>query len=431
MFYYGYWKPANVTVVVASIVLNWLLGRGMRTRPWLFWLGMALDLGSLGWFKYTDFVLGTVNAVFGTGLPMMNVVLPIGISFFTFQQIAYLADIRRGVHDPGAEGFLDYCCFVCFFPQLVAGPIVHHHEMMPQFADAGNRRLNWDNVYAGLVMLAIGLAKKVLIADRLSPVVRYAFDLSPSLSFVDAAFATLCYTLQLYFDFSGYSDMAVGCALFFNIRLPRNFLSPYKAASIRDFWRRWHVTLSRWLRDYLYIPLGGSRGGMGRTCLNLFLTFVLGGLWHGAAWTFVVWGVMHGAALCVHRLWSSAGRRLPFLVGWAATFCFVNAAWIVFRAQDLATIRKFAEGFMGRSGFWLTHALREGIAGQGDLVSNRALSLLVAASLAVTFACPDSSSLMERKPSLRMAVLAAVLLALSTMLVAMPNVRQEFIYFQF
>lgn len=293
-FYYAYWRVENILLIFASIGFNYMLGNMLSSatkyRKLLFVAGIGCNLLALFYFKYTMFALETVNALSTAQLSVPQIILPIGISFFTFQQIAYLSDIYTGKHDPTGEGLLNYSLFVCFFPQLVAGPIVHHKEMMPQFASAQARIVNWENIYKGLILFSIGLAKKVLIADTLSPLVGYAFDQAGSLTFSEALYASLCYTLQLYFDFSGYCDMAIGCGLMLNIQLPWNFDSPYKATNIQEFWRRWHITLSRWLRDYLYIPLGGNRKGDIRTLGNLFLTFLLGGLWHGAAWTFVIWG---------------------------------------------------------------------------------------------------------------------------------------------
>jgi len=243
----------------------------------------------------------------GAKLNLIHIALPLAISFFTFQQIAYLVDSYRG--GVKTYGFLNYSIFVTFFPQLIAGPIVQRKEMMGQFERTENRHVNWENIYAGLVIFSMGLFKKVFVADTFAVWATAGFDQAASLNFAEAWITSLSFTLQIYFDFSGYTDMAMGSARFFNIRLPENFNSPYKAINIQDFWRRWHMTLSRWLRDYLFIPLGGSRCGEMKIFRNLMITFILGGLWHGAGWTFVIWGAMHGTAGVVHRVWRRSGFK--------------------------------------------------------------------------------------------------------------------------
>ena len=254
------------------------------------------------------------------------------ISFFTFQQIAYLVDSYR--QETKEYDFLNYALFVTFFPQLIAGPIVHHKEMMPQFAKTRNKVKNYRNIATGLFVFSIGLFKKVVIADTFAVWATQGFDVATTLNLFEAWATSLSYTLQLYFDFSGYTDMAIGLALLFNIRLPVNFNSPYKATNIQDFWRRWHITLSRFLRDYVYIPLGGNKKGSFRTYNNLMATFVIGGLWHGAGWTFVFWGLLHGLALTVQKLWSKLGLKLWTWLAWLITFNFVNIAWVFFRAKE-------------------------------------------------------------------------------------------------
>ena len=270
--------------------------------------------------------------------------LPLAISFFTFQQIAYLIDSYRG--ETAEYDFLSYALFVTFFPQLIAGPIVHHREMMPQFASRWALVARHGNILRGLFIFGIGLFKKVAIADTFAIWAIEGFDGGRQLDFFAAWATSLSYTFQLYFDFSGYCDMAMGAALLFNIRLPLNFSSPYKALDIQDFWRRWHMTLSRFLRDYLYIPLGGSRRSEGKTYFNLMATFVLGGLWHGASWMFVIWGALHGAALVAQRLWRSFGHPLPKAVAWLVTFLFVTVAWVFFRAKTMDDALRVLRGMV-------------------------------------------------------------------------------------
>jgi D-alanyl-lipoteichoic acid acyltransferase DltB (MBOAT superfamily) len=280
--------------------------------------GVVFNLGLLGFFKYCDFFIQNIIFLFGANLSLWRLTLPLAISFFTFQQIAYLVDSYAG--KVKERRFLSYVTFVSFFPQLIAGPIVHHKEMMPQFSRLKNKVINYNNISAGLLVFAIGLFKKVVLADNFSVWVNEGFDVAQSLTLVKAWMTILAYAFQIYFDFSGYSDMAIGAGLLFNIKLPINFYSPYKATDIQDFWKRWHVTLSRFLKDYLYIPLGGNRNGSWITYRNLIITFLLGGLWHGASWMFVIWGALHGLAIVIHRIWKSFGIQLNAVLSRVITF---------------------------------------------------------------------------------------------------------------
>ena len=298
----------------------------------LLTFGIVANLLLLGYFKYADFFITNVNLASGTNFDFLHVALPLAISFFTFQQIAYLVDSYRG--ETKEYDFLNYSLFVTFFPQLIAGPIVHHKEIMPQFAHTSNFVKKYKNIALGLFIFSIGLFKKVVIADTFATWATNGFDKAETLNLIEAWATSLSYTFQLYFDFSGYADMAIGAALLFNIRLPINFNSPYKATDIQDFWRRWHITLSRFLKDYIYIPLGGNRISSFRTYSNLMATFILGGLWHGAGWTFIFWGFLHGFALVIHRVWQSLGLRLYTWLAWFITFNFINISWVFFRAKE-------------------------------------------------------------------------------------------------
>lgn len=318
------------------------------SRKQLIIIGISGNLGLLGYFKYSDFFISNINFVLGTKIPLLHLALPLAISFFTFQQIAYLVDSYRG--ETKEYDFLNYGVFVTFFPQLIAGPIVHHKEMMPQFTNPKNTIINYKNIALGLFIFTMGLFKKVVVADTFAIWASTGFDKAEFLTFFEAWAASLSYTFQLYFDFSGYTDMAIGAALLFNIKLPINFNSPYKALNIQDFWRRWHMTLSRFLRNYVYIPLGGNRNGNFKTYNNIMATFILGGLWHGAGWTFVFWGFLHGMALVVHRLWNQMGLKLNTFLGWFVTFNFVNIAWVFFRAEEWKDAVKVLKGMTGLSG---------------------------------------------------------------------------------
>jgi D-alanyl-lipoteichoic acid acyltransferase DltB (MBOAT superfamily) len=339
-FFYGYWNVMYVPLLVGSILVNFGVARQLAAsdrqknygRTWLVF-GVIFNIGLLCYFKYMDFLIESINYVSGSSISVMHIVLPLAISFFTFQQIAYLVDSRRGV--VSSSHFWDYLVFVTFFPQLIAGPIVHHVEMMPQFMDAMKKRIDWNNMSMGVYLFSLGLFKKVMIADRLSVWVNAGYSDIGGLNLISSWAVTLAYTFQIYFDFSGYMDMAHGCARMFNITLPNNFDSPYKSLGIQDFWRRWHITLGRFLRDYLYIPLGGGRGSSVKTIRNVLITFFLGGIWHGAGWTFVIWGSLHGIGLVVQRLWRTVGVSIPKYLSWFMTFLFVHFAWVFFRAVEV------------------------------------------------------------------------------------------------
>lgn len=359
LFFYGYWSITYLLLIIGSVIVNFGIGSFLHgkqkplrisnkiSRKQLLVTGIFLNIGFLGYFKYYDFFIGNINILIGTDLTVLNLALPLAISFFTFQQIAYLVDSYRS--ETHEYNFLNYSLFVTFFPQLIAGPIVHHKEMMPQFFSHRNTFIHWENISKGMFIFSIGLFKKVVIADYFAQWANIGFSTGRALSLFDSWVTSLSYTFQLYYDFSGYTDMAIGAALLFNIRLPFNFNSPYKATSIQDFWHRWHMTLSRWLRDYLYIPLGGNRSGRVRTYLNLFITFLIGGLWHGAGWTFIIWGAMHGTALIIHRIWNEAGLRMHALLGWLATFIFINFTWVFFRADSIDSALRIAKGMIGLS----------------------------------------------------------------------------------
>lgn len=338
LFFYSWWNIIYLPLILASILFNFVIGKYLahkqvsKHKQRFLWVGVTGNLLLLGYFKYTDFFLDNLNVLANTHIPLPHIILPLGISFFTFTQIAYLVDCYK---DKVKEyDFLRYALFVTYFPHLLAGPILHHSEMMPQFANVRNKVVNYKNIALGLFLFSIGLFKKVMIADTFAVWANAGFDKAHLLNLFEAWATSLSYTFQLYYDFSGYTDMAIGISLLFNIKLPINFNSPYKALDIQDFWRRWHMTLSRFLRDYIYIPLGGNRQGSARTYVNLLATFVLGGIWHGAGWTFVFWGTLHGVALMIHHAWKSFGFTMNKYLAWFITFNFVNIAWIFFRAKE-------------------------------------------------------------------------------------------------
>ena len=356
LFFYGWWEWKYVPLVLISIGVNygmsvWLDRKPAIAKPILI-ATLIFNLGLLGYFKYANFFVETFDALTGMELTFRKVLLPLAISFFTFQQVAYIVEVYKD--RKAAQSLTDYGLFVLFFPHLIAGPITHHKEMLPQFAVAGRGPLPWFYLTTGLTILILGLGKKVIFADTLAKIADPVFAaarLGDPLTAVTAWTGALAYTFQLYFDFSGYSDMAIGLALMFGIRMPVNFASPYKATSIIDFWRRWHISLSRFLRNYLYIPLGGNRQGPVRRHLNLMITMALGGLWHGAGWTFLAWGVLHGSYLVINHLFRQvAGKRgspARDLFGWALTFLGVVVAWVLFRAETFDSAALVLKGMVG------------------------------------------------------------------------------------
>jgi len=370
VLFYGYWSPRYTLLLLASIAANFFMGRGiLRLRDQgrsgegrlLLTAAVIFNLGLLAYYKYANLLVDTVTALAGAGLQWEHIALPIGISFFTFTQIAYLVDAHQGKARESSP--VHYLLFVSYFPHLIAGPILHHSEMMPQFGDRRTYRFDPTNFSIGAFFFFIGLFKKVVLADGVQPFVGPVFDVDPSyrLTFIEAWMGTLAYTVQLYFDFSGYSDMAIGLSKLFNIDLPLNFNSPYKAGNIIEFWRRWHMTLSRFLRDYLYIPLGGGRRGPLRRYANLMATMLLGGLWHGAGWNFALWGGLHGLYLACNHAWRGfrsgvLGHDLErhTLLGRAAgiafTFLAVAVAWVFFRAPSFPAALNILQGMAGLHG---------------------------------------------------------------------------------
>ncbi len=367
LVFYGWSDPVYVALLLVSIAINYYLGTrisrmresGHRSRGNRLLLGaIAANLGLLGYFKYGIFVVSNVQTLIGHAGPLPDIVLPLGISFFTFTQIAFLVDAHRGL--VREYNFTHYALFVTYFPHLIAGPILHHREMMPQFDRRATYMLSWDNVAIGLTMFIFGLFKKTVIADDMAGFASPAFDAAAAgtlLTLLEAWGAALAYTFQIYFDFSGYTDMALGASRMFGIVLPLNFFSPYKSRSIIEFWRRWHITLSRFLRDYVYIPLGGNRKTMLRRYENLLLTMLIGGLWHGAAWTFVFWGALHGIYLVINHGWRALRRRVNLAappgaraVATLTTFVAVVVAWVFFRASDFTTAVSIISGMLGQNG---------------------------------------------------------------------------------
>ena len=370
IFFYGYWSLNHLTIFISSIGFNYLISKKVVHKNKLFLiLGVVANLLLLGYFKYTNFMIDVANDNLNADWINLDVVLPIGISFFTFQQIAFLVDTYQ--KKAPAISFSRYFFFVSFFPQLIAGPIVHHSEIFEQF---GKCKKHTQNFAIGFSIFSMGLFKKVFIADTLALTATPVFDyaaIGGSPTFAEAWIGVLAYTFQIYFDFSAYSEMAIGLARLFGLRLPQNFASPYKARSITEFWHRWHITLSRFLRDYLYIPLGGNRKGYIKQKTNVFITMFLGGIWHGAGWTFMIWGALHGLFLIInHALSDIKTPKLPTLISWPLTFFLIVIAWVPFRAESLdATLAMWQSMFL-LNGFEITGTLP-------NIISGRVISLLM------------------------------------------------------
>jgi alginate O-acetyltransferase complex protein AlgI len=339
LFFYGYWNAIYVSLLCVSILTNYVIAqliewqRPVATSRFCLLAGIVFNLGLLGYFKYSNFFIDNTNVLFHNHFALKNLILPLGISFFTFTQIAFLVDVSRG--QAKKVNLLNYSLFVSYFPHLLAGPIIHHAQVMPQFDDKNNVNVNYKNIYAGILLFSIGLIKKVVIADTFAIFSNNGYGHIADLTTTTAWITSLAYTFQIYFDFSGYTDMAIGASKLLNIDLPINFNSPYKSLSIQEFWRRWHITLSNFLRDYIYIPLGGNRTSEVKIHRNLVTTFVLGGIWHGAGWNFVLWGLLHGVALTIQRLFGKLKVTLPKALCWFITFNYINITWVFFRAKSV------------------------------------------------------------------------------------------------
>ncbi len=427
--FYGWWDYRYCGLLLLAICVDYVAGGRIsatrdpaKKKRWLL-LSLCSDMGMLGFFKYYDLGAGTANALaqwIGAGngfIPLLHLILPVGISFYTFQSMSYSIDIYRGQARP-ARSFIDYACYVSLFPQLVAGPIVRYHEIDNQLRV---RTHSWAKAGAGIVLFVLGLSKKVLLADAVAPMADWGFS-QASIGFAGAWSSLVAYTLQIYFDFSGYSDMAVGLGLMLGFQFPQNFNSPYKSASITEFWRRWHISLSSWLRDYLYVPLGGNQKGRVRTYVNLFSTMLLGGLWHGANWTFALWGAYHGALLALERMNGKRGFawRLPRVVQVGLTFMLVMFGWLLFRSPTLDGVARMAKGLAGLNGWGSAFPLADA----GSL--NWILWLLC---LALVFAAKNTWEI-RWNPTWRLALGLAVLflICVATFLV---NTSSPFLYFQF
>lgn len=461
LFFYGWWNPGYVGLLLVSVIFNYTLGmwiakarvqQKILARKHLLVFAVSVNLLLLSYYKYANFFLTSIDYLVDTQWSFDNILLPLGISFFTFTQIAFLVDTYRG--EVKEYNFAHYGLFVTYFPHLIAGPVLHHKEMMPQFALRSTYTLHLENIAIGLSFFAIGLFKKVVLADGVSPYVTpvFAYHANEVVTFPVAWGGVLAYTFQLYFDFSGYSDMAIGLSYLIGVKLPLNFDSPYKAINIVDFWRRWHMTLSRFLRDYLYIPLGGNKKGKMRRYINLMVTMLLGGLWHGAGWTFVIWGGLHGVYLVINHGWSAfrkaLGQRMENPTWWGRvsgrfiTFVAVVVAWVFFRADNIDIAFALLKSMAGLNGMtlpdvWLTKWTTEG--------PWLEVYYWIAGLLAIAWFMPNSQMIMEngrvkkillqkKYPSLfniYSAIAAILVLIIFLAFINASKGASEFIYFNF
>ena len=414
--FYSWFNYSYFLILLGSILGNYFLASLLWKKPskLVFTIGLIANIGLLGYYKYCDFFIDNINHLLNLSMPFKHIVLPLGISFFTFQQISFLHAVYTGELKK-RYSFITYSIFVSFFPQLVAGPIVLPDEMMEQFDRPESLKLQAQNFSAGLFVFALGLGKKILLADYFASFADAGFA-SGALSLLDAWKTALSYTFQIYFDFSGYCDMAIGLALLFNIRLPENFRSPYLSTDIGDFWRRWHITLGRFLMTYIYFPLGGSKVSTFRTCCNLMITFLVSGLWHGASWLFVLWGAVHGAALVIQRVWSKVLHcKMPSLPAKLLTFLFVCVAWVLFRAENMKQAHNVYRGMF----------LPDKV---GHLPDIKFLLMFAGAAVILIFLPTASSRVDKFRPTILNLIIALALLVSSMFLFVKTS---PFIYFNF
>lgn len=447
LLFYVYLSPLYLPLLLLSIAVNFALGKAVTpgasprtplSRKAMAGIGIVFNVGLLGYFKYSDFFIQNFNSLFGKNLELLKILAPLGISYYTFLQVAFLVDSYRG--KVRENGLLPYALFVAFFPKIIQGPIALQSEIVPQLNDPGRARFDPGNFARGLLFFSLGLVKKLAIADNLAVWANQGYDHAAALTLFEAWFTMLAFCFQLYFDFSGYTDMAIGAGLMLNIRIPDNFNSPYKSLSMQDLWRRWHITLGRFLRDYVYIPLGGNRVGPIRTYANIMVTFLIGGFWHGAAWTFILWGAMNGLGLVVHRFWNRLGLRMGRFPAWLITFLYWNITVVMWRATSYRDAVKVYRGILGLDGVILPGSLKKlpllsktGVA-FGPWLANLGHKqehyiYLIAASAALCFFFKNSQELAEKlKPTVAWSLFVALLLGIG--IVHMTRVS-EFIYANF
>lgn len=448
-WFYGYNSMEYLIMLVLSILVNFMLVEAMSkvkvqmSRKVIFGAGLLWNLGVLFYFKYYDFFIENVNAALKTEFTLLELMLPLGISFYTFQQLSYVIDYYRG--DCEKYSLLEYAMYVSFFPQLIAGPIVYHDELIPQLRKEENRRLNYENLSKGIYAFALGFAKKVLIADTFSRIVNIGYGRVADLNTISAILVMVSYSLQIYFDFSGYCDMAYGIGYCFNVELPINFNSPYKAVSIIDFWKRWHMTLTRFFTKYVYIPLGGSRKGVIRTYVNVLITFLVSGLWHGANWTFIFWGALNGIGNAIERLnfVDKILSKIPRCIRVVCTFILTSFAWSIFRSEDMdQAFHVWYRVFHGGAGdiiSKITNMFNDQLEvrilerlGLGDVIANYPSLVLLLFVLIVLLACFLMRNTQEKVKTMKYSygnIITVVVLTVWSIM-SLSEVS-EFLYFNF
>ncbi len=443
LWFYGYNNINYLWILIFSVLANygfylWINKTQNKAKKAVMILGVSLNVIVLLYFKYMDFFIGNINGIFKTEIDFLRIALPLGISFFTFQQISFIVDAYKG--EIPKYNFLSYACFVTYFPQLIAGPIVTHDELVPQFMDESRKKFNSANFAKGIYIFVLGLAKKVLVADTFGRVVSYGYDTYEYLNSPTAIVVILAYTIQIYFDFSGYCDMAIGIGQMMNLELPQNFNSPYKAFTITEFWDRWHMTLTRFFTKYVYIPLGGSRKGAVRTYVNVMIIFLISGFWHGASWTFVLWGAMHGIFNVITRIFKKFFDKLHPVFNWLLTFTFINVTWVFFRAdtfhQALTILKKAVSfDFSGFDPSFITQIESSELVELTDILSLREIypPIIFAGWFIVAFVLMlGSKNAYEKmktfKPTVIMFVLTLFLLVWSVF--SLEGIS-EFLYFNF
>lgn len=426
LFFYSWWNVVYLPLILTSILFNYAVTSAMIecnedkinkiSKRLLLQIGLLFNIGLLVYFKYMDFFIENTNVVLGMNIEPLYLILPLAISFFTLQQIAFLIDSYEGLVKE--KSFIDYMIFVTFFPQLIAGPIVHHKEMMPQFSNIKNKVKNYKNIALGLFIFSIGLFKKNVIADTFSILASNGFDAADMLTLVEAWVTSLSYTFQLYFDFSGYTDMAIGIALLFNIKLPKNFNSPYKATGVIDFWQRWHITLSSFITTYIYTPLiiSFKKLTFHKAMFATLVTFFLAGLWHGASWMFIIFGILHGLGLVINQYWKKTKIKLHKFVAWFITFNFINITFVFFRAKELDDAIKVLSGMLGINGFTLVNPI---------------ILIIIFIAFVITLVAKNTAEVANKVKINYLLVIMVSVLLFSSITIGEINGSSEFLYFKF
>lgn len=436
LVFYAWFEWKYIFLIAASILVNYLIAiiisrtRKNGAKKALFILSILFNVLLLGYFKYYDFIIDTVNSIASTEFMLKGIVLPLGISFFTFQQISFQLYLYK--NEGENVNLLNYVLFVSFFAQLVAGPIVHYEDLVPQIEKAETRKFNSDNFVLGVYMFIIGLFKKLVIADSVAAFVDNGFSRIEAFGAVPAWVMMFGYAFQIYFDFSGYSDMAIGLGKMFNFNLPVNFNTPYRSSSVAEFWNRWHITLGKTLAETVYIPLGGNRKGKARKCLNLFIVFLVSGIWHGASWTFIVWGILHGIARVFEEIFGNVLEKIPLIIRKAATFLFVSAAFTVFRAETFGDALKVYKGLFnfGNIGFnQIPDIVNDGIISLPFIAAVAKCAAIIAICFILVIKEKNPEKRMaDFRPEKKTAVICSVLFILSVLCMSRSAV---FIYFNF